>query len=94
LIRKEIRGHDILARYGGERIRSAIAGSLFTYEGKRHQMTASIGIAETEEGEIQLPEALIRQADRAHYHAKRTGRDQVYLDQPAPLPASPEPKKH
>lgn len=77
----------------GERIRSAIAGRLFTYEGKRHQMTASIGIAETEEGEIQIPDALIRQADRALYHAKRTGRDRVYLDQPAPHPASPAPKK-
>ena len=62
----------------GERIRSAIGRQLFSYDGKNHRMTASIGVAGAEGEQTLLPEGLIRKADQALYHAKGSGRDRVF----------------
>jgi diguanylate cyclase (GGDEF)-like protein len=60
-----------------EKLRGAVAGDPFSLVGQRQRLalTASIGVAEVQPGEL-LRDALDR-ADRAMYLAKRAGRDQV-----------------
>jgi diguanylate cyclase (GGDEF)-like protein len=86
-----IRAHDTIARYGGEefvilmpatgadaavavseRLRATIASTPWHHRA----VTASFGVATaTSSGES--PDELLDRADRALYHAKRTGRDRV-----------------
>jgi len=101
-LRTGVRGHDVVARFGGEefvvllpatdevealdvaeRLRSAIAGRL----GPHRQLTASLGVGTAGPGTPSAA-ALVDQADRAMYHSKQSGRNQVthYRDC-APLPA-------
>lgn len=59
-----------------ERIRNAIA-TLDTTDGNGNHVTASIGVAISEPGDV--PSALLRRADAAVYIAKRAGKNRVEL---------------
>jgi diguanylate cyclase (GGDEF)-like protein len=90
-LRSALRNHDIVARYGGEefvvllpatgeneaievaeRLRSAIARK----DWPRRNVTASLGVG-TAGRETAGPNALVEHADRALYHSKQAGRNQV-----------------
>jgi two-component system cell cycle response regulator len=75
-----------------ERARAQIAVLEFRPKGQRLSITASVGVAATEQFEDpkQLDvRALISSADQALYAAKHSGRDRVCVG-PAPEPAAPE----
>lgn len=60
-----------------ERLRSIIENRLFVLRSGQHlQITASLGIASNLAG-VDSPEQLMRQADKALYEAKRSGRNRV-----------------
>lgn len=59
-----------------ERIRAAVQSHAFIYEGKRLPVTASMGIAELGAG-IESAQTLIKNADKALYSAKNSGRNRV-----------------
>ncbi len=61
-----------------ERIRAAIETHAFIYEGKRLPVTSSIGVSELTEG-IESAQTLIKNADKALYIAKNSGRNRVVL---------------
>jgi diguanylate cyclase (GGDEF)-like protein len=90
-LRSTLRSHDVVARYGGEefvvllpatgeneaievaeRLRSAIAKSPWP----RREVTASLGIG-TIGPNTARASTLLEQADRALYHSKQAGRNQV-----------------
>jgi diguanylate cyclase (GGDEF)-like protein len=90
-LRSTLRSHDVVARYGGEefvvllpatgeneaievaeRLRSAIAKAPWP----RRDVTASLGIG-TVGPHTAGASALVEQADRALYHSKQAGRNQV-----------------
>jgi diguanylate cyclase (GGDEF)-like protein len=81
---------------GAVALAEAILAALRT-KGHRHQLapsgivTASIGIAAAVPGEVETPELLLRYADQALYEAKRRGRDQVILFEPAMITDAPAP---
>jgi diguanylate cyclase (GGDEF)-like protein len=58
-----------------ERIQQTIAAS-FEFGGRRIKVTASIGVAHSDDGE-ESPESLLRKADAALYRSKHLGRDRV-----------------
>ncbi len=66
------------ARKMAERLRGAIAGNVFTSEGKELRVTVSIGAA-TSPHDAGNKDELIEKADQALYHAKRSGRDRCTL---------------
>jgi diguanylate cyclase (GGDEF)-like protein len=74
---------EMVSAYGvGERIRSAIAEQRVTTDGeppKALAVTASFGIASYPESGAESGEDLVRQADRALYRAKKTGKNRVEL---------------
>ena len=74
LIGTEARGALRMA----ERLRKAVMKKVFSAEGKGFQITVSIGIT-TYPDDIQSKEELIEKADRALYHAKKTGRNRSVL---------------
>ncbi len=88
---------DMVSAYGvGERIRAAIAEQRVTTDGDPPRalgVTASFGIASHPESGAATGEDLVRQADRALYRAKRTGKNRVELywsDEARPArPAAP-----
>ncbi|HLE00880.1 MAG TPA: GGDEF domain-containing protein [Bdellovibrionota bacterium] len=59
-----------------EAIRSAVEAHAFIYEGKRLNVTTSIGVAELRTG-IESPQTLLKAADKALYAAKTSGRNRV-----------------
>jgi diguanylate cyclase len=61
----------------GERIRAAIEQARCEFEGKKLQVTASIGVAQS--SPRQAPSALVHSADEALYAAKQAGRNRVQL---------------
>jgi diguanylate cyclase (GGDEF)-like protein len=61
-----------------ERIRSTIAASHVSYQGRLIQVTVSIGVAEISELH-ETREQLIDRADKAMYQAKQQGRNRVVL---------------
>jgi diguanylate cyclase (GGDEF)-like protein len=90
-----VRPYDLVARYGGEeflvllpsttqedagisaeRLRSAI--SKITLEGLNGKITASFGVATLLPG--QSSQTLFERADKALYHAKTNGRNQVAFE--------------
>ncbi len=92
ILRESVRGNDLPARYGGEefaailpgtasaqayvvaeRIRTACEAQVFPYR----QVTLSVGIATTFEGEAT---ELIERADEALYAAKNGGRNRVEIE--------------
>ena len=60
-----------------ERVRMAVLNHAFSFEGRRHQVTVSLGVASTLGDEAILPQEPIRQADERLYKAKRQGRNCV-----------------
>jgi len=97
ILQTAVRAHDVVARYGGEefvvlmpstkenealevaeRLRSAIAYQPWPLR----KVTASLGVATTGR-DTPNAAALVDQADRALYHSKQAGRDQVTLYQNA-----------
>ena len=76
-----------------ESVRRRIEGFQFRYQGKKIAVTLSVGVAELEEGDHSLDDA-IKRADRALYRAKEGGRNQVQVGrgtdpEPEPRPNSP-----
>jgi diguanylate cyclase (GGDEF)-like protein len=63
----------------GERLRSAVNGFTFQFEGKRIPITISVGVAAHPDLPIETPSQLIAAADEALYEAKRGGRNRVLL---------------
>ena len=62
-----------------ERLREAVATlHMEVQPGQNCQLTVSVGIAFTAQEDV-TPEAMLREADRALYEAKRGGRNQVRL---------------
>lgn len=59
-----------------EKLRIAIEGSTFKFEGTRIPVTVSIGVAEWSD-DIKDPADLVKRADERLYEAKRTGRNRV-----------------
>ncbi|MFN8846209.1 MAG: GGDEF domain-containing protein, partial [Bdellovibrionales bacterium] len=60
-----------------ERLRKAIEKTTFRSGNDSIKLTASVGFALTKEGESISSRELVRRADHALYHAKRTGRNRV-----------------
>jgi diguanylate cyclase (GGDEF)-like protein len=61
-----------------ERLRKAVMKKVFSAEDKNFQITVSIGLS-THRDDIRSKEELIEEADKALYHAKRTGRNRSVL---------------
>lgn len=69
-----------LALAAGERLRRAISNDQFSIlNNEKIQLTTSVGIAWRPPGNLVGPKELIQVADQAMYHAKRYGRNRVYL---------------
>jgi diguanylate cyclase (GGDEF)-like protein len=96
ILKESCRGHDLVARFGGEefaiilsqtqattahavaqRIRNRLAKTVFTFDDKQLQITASIGLATCQESSTIFTSNLVKRADRALYQAKRTGKNKV-----------------
>ena len=60
-----------------QRIRNRLAKTIFTFDDRQLQMTASIGLASCEKGSGIFTSNLVKQADRALYQAKRSGKNKV-----------------
>ena len=61
----------------GERLREAIAAEPFTFDGKSHRVTVSVGVSTTADPGPHTPEELLRIADERMYGSKRAGRNRV-----------------
>lgn len=96
ILKDSCRGHDLVARFGGEefaiilsqtqaatahaiaqRIRNRLAKTIFTFDDRQLQITASIGLATCQEGSTIFTSNLVKQADRALYQAKMSGKNKV-----------------
>lgn len=96
ILKESCRGHDLVARFGGEefaiilsqtkattahaiaqRIRNRLEKTAFTFDDRQLQMTASIGLATCQEGVTVSTANLVKQADRALYQAKTSGKNKV-----------------
>ncbi len=62
-----------------QRIRNRLAKTVFTFDDRQLQMTASIGLATCQEGNSIFTANLVKQADKALYQAKRTGKNRVCM---------------
>ncbi len=60
-----------------ERVRKAVMNHAFSFEGRRYEVTASLGVASMSGDEALLPQELIRLADERLYKAKGQGRTRV-----------------
>jgi two-component system, cell cycle response regulator len=65
------------ARVAAERIRQHVAGAAVEHEGKRINVTLSIGIATCTQDQLTSPEELLAAADQMLYRAKNAGRNCV-----------------
>jgi two-component system, cell cycle response regulator len=63
-----------------DRLREQFGSQLFTFNGQKVKVTASFGIAGFQGNEAPEISALLRQADKALYTAKRAGRNQVKVE--------------
>ena len=57
--------------------RLMLAATPFEFDGERHLVTASVGVASSSNAEDTTPDALFSRADAACYDAKHNGRNQV-----------------
>lgn len=60
-----------------QRIRNRLAKTVFTFEDQQHRMTVSIGLATCQTVNTIFTSNLVKQADRALYQAKKTGKNKV-----------------
>lgn len=60
-----------------ERIRETIEKEEFMYDGKKINITVSLGVHEFR-GDMESPDDLLRKADEALYKAKEAGRNKVF----------------
>ena len=60
-----------------EQLRRTVEDLPFTFEGRPHQVTISLGVASIDGDEVLTPQALIQRADECLYRAKREGRNRV-----------------
>ncbi len=60
-----------------ERLRAGIADAGFNHEGQTFSITVSIGVAAVQPGVLTRRNELLEKADKALYHAKNLGRNQV-----------------
>jgi len=103
ILRTAVRGHDIVARFGGEEFVVLLpatdeAEALEAAErlrsavagrlGPHGQMTASLGVGTAVPGTPSAA-ALVEQADRAMYQSKQAGRNQVTHYRDCANPAAP-----
>ena len=65
------------AKATGERIRSKVASHVFWAGPKPLNVTVSVGVASYPTANVDSPEGLVREADRALYRAKEAGRNRV-----------------
>jgi diguanylate cyclase (GGDEF)-like protein len=63
----------------GERLRVRVEQENFDYQGTRLPVTISVGVAALPEANVGAPADLVRDADKALYEAKRSGRNRVCL---------------
>ena len=77
------RGSDVVqGQIVSERLRKAVEGNKFIYEGKTIPVTISLGLAALPDPGIADANDFIRAADAALYVSKKTGRNRVTLHQP------------
>jgi diguanylate cyclase (GGDEF)-like protein len=62
-----------------ERLRSAVAGKQFVFDGRTIPVTMSVGVATVPAGSIRDAMEFIAAADQSLYEAKRTGRNRVCI---------------
>jgi diguanylate cyclase (GGDEF)-like protein len=102
-LRKQLRAFDLAYRLGGEEFLVLLPGSDLAQsaalaeqlrDGVAQQavaggvaVTMSFGVGASAYGEVFDYSAVFKQADEALYRAKRNGRDQVCLSEPAPVGA-------
>lgn len=67
-----------------ERIRTCIAETAFSHEGRDFTITASIGVASVESGSLDSEDDLVLNADKALYEAKNNGRNMVVVSGGSP----------
>ncbi|NTV50072.1 MAG: GGDEF domain-containing protein [Geobacteraceae bacterium] len=60
-----------------QRIRNRLSKTVFTFDDRPLHMTASIGLATCQEGNTIFTSNLVKQADRALYQAKSSGKNRV-----------------
>lgn len=60
-----------------QRIRNRLEKTIFTFDERQHRMTVSIGLATCQEVNTIFTSNLVKQADRALYQAKKTGKNKV-----------------
>ena len=70
------------AQVVGERMRKAVEGNRFVYEGKHIPVTISVGIAVLPNPEVKDANDIVGFADRALYKSKNGGRNRVTLYKP------------
>ncbi len=77
------RGTDLSqAQVVGERIRKAVEGHRFVYEGTQIPVTISVGIAALPDPAVKDATDLVSRADKALYQSKHGGRNRVTIHQP------------
>jgi diguanylate cyclase (GGDEF)-like protein len=77
------RGTDVSqAQVVGERIRKAVEGHRFVYEGTQIPVTISVGIAALPDPAVKDATDLVSRADKALYQSKHGGRNRVTIHQP------------
>ena len=82
------------ARHAAERIRKAVEGQVFEYEGRPIKTTLSIGLTTYHDRNYPSPHSVIAAADAALYEAKGAGRNCTVWTEgpPRPAPAAEEPR--
>jgi diguanylate cyclase (GGDEF)-like protein len=66
-----------------DRLRRALFDAPVSFNNVRLKITASLGGTFVEFGQLVTPNALIRAADEASYHAKGTGRNRLHVPPPS-----------
>jgi len=73
------------AKVFAERLRELVASHHFFYEGKKIQVTLSLGLSTSTQGNFKTPQEMIAQADSFLYQAKNSGRNRscCLIDSPS-----------
>jgi two-component system cell cycle response regulator len=69
-----------------ERLRAAVEGHSFVYEGAQVMVTISVGVSRMPDPAVQSASDLVAHADETMYKAKRSGRNRVCVRAPSPAP--------